>query len=96
MGYCTGITERGFAETENREYDTTLERKTIDWDVRPRIQTALSVRNTGGYIGYSKGLVSYSSGAFGGAKEAYQNVIRFGIFYTWRLRGPDHLIFRRR
>ena len=96
LGYNIGTTEKGFAETESREYETSVDRKTINMDVRPRAQLGISFNTIGGYIGYSKGLTNYLADYVGGSNGAYKNVIRIGIYYTLKLKGKDYLKFRRR
>ena len=96
VGYCLDITEEGTAITELREFETSLARKTIDWDLRPRIQASITYQNFGTYAGFSKGLVNYQSAVGGNANSAYSNIIRFGLLYEWRLKGEDYLKFRYR
>lgn len=96
LGYAVDITEKAHAETEERNYETSLDRKTIDFDVRPRIQLGLSGYNFGGYVGYSMGITNYLSDFTEGKEGAYNSIIRAGLFYKWKLRGKDHLRWRRR
>lgn len=96
LGYNLGTTEKGFAETESREYETSVDRKTIEIDIRPRVQIGISSKTVGAYVGYSKGLSNYLKDYVGGSNGAYQDVIRFGVYYTLKLRGRDYLRFRRR
>ena len=81
FGYCINGNERGNAKSELRDYETSRERKTIEFDFRPRIQIGIQKHKIGGYIGYSKGLINYKSGFNGGTNEAYSEMIRMGLTY---------------
>lgn len=82
FGYCLKTTEKGYAESETREYETVRDRKTIELDIRPRIQIGIQKQKVGSYIGYSKGLKNYKSGFDGGVNEAYSEMIRIGLTYN--------------
>ncbi|MBK7233713.1 MAG: outer membrane beta-barrel protein [Saprospiraceae bacterium] len=81
FGYCLKAYERGYAKSSTREYETQRDRKTINFDFRPRLQIAFIKNSLGLYLGYSVGLVNYKSGFAGGVNEAYSNMIRFGLIY---------------
>ena len=81
FAYCLNTTEKGSATSTTREYNTTRDRKTIETELRPRIQIGIYRGNVGAYFGYSKGLRNYKSGYVGGVNEAYGNLIRFGLKY---------------
>lgn len=81
FGYCLHSMEKGTAKSESRKYETSRDRKTIELDVRPRIQIGIQKNKIGGYIGYSKGLINYKSGFAGGTNEAYSEIIRVGLTY---------------
>lgn len=81
LGYCLNSVEIGNANSESREYETSRDRKTLELDVRPRIQIGIRKHKTGGYIGYSKGLTNYKSGFAGGTNAAYSEMIRVGLTY---------------
>ena len=81
FAYCLASTEIGYAQSETREYETKRDRKTIDFDVRPRIQIGMTRNRFGGYVGYSKGLINYKSGFAGGTNEAYSELVRIGLTY---------------
>jgi len=81
FGYCLKSLEKGNAYSKTREYETYRDRKTVELDVRPRIQIGIQKNKVGGYIGYSKGLTNYKSGYIGGTNEAYSEMIRMGITY---------------
>ena len=81
FGYCVNAKEKGYAKSESREYETNRDRKTIEFDVRPRIQIGIQKHKIGVYIGYSKGLINYKSGFDGGTNEAYSEMIRIGLTY---------------
>lgn len=81
FGYCLNSIEKGNAYSKTREYETYSDRKTVELDVRPRIQIGIQKNKVGGYIGYSKGLTNYKSGFIGGTNEAYSEMMRMGITY---------------
>lgn len=85
IGFCTSAREKGkVTDSNGKKYESSLDRKTINTDVRARVQLAAYYTYWGVYAGYSRGLVNYMSGYDGGVNEAYSNVIRFGI--TCRIR----------
>ena len=96
VAYCLDITEEASATTDLREFETKLDRKTIDWDLRPRIQAGITYKNFGAYAGFSKGLVNYRSAIAGSENKAFNDIIRLGLIYEWRLKGEDYLKFRYR
>jgi len=80
IGYCLNATEKGSATaSDGTKYETSSERKTIDFDFRPRIQIDAHYKKVGAYIGYSFGLTNYKSGYDGGANECYARLLRFGL-----------------
>ncbi|WKN44103.1 outer membrane beta-barrel protein [Tunicatimonas pelagia] len=81
IGYCLSAQEKGNAEAGTQDYTTERDRKTIDTDIRPRIQANVSKGKYGGYVGYSRGIKNYKSGFIGGTNEAYSRLIRFGLTY---------------
>lgn len=81
FGYCINENERGNAQSELRDYETSKERKTIEFDFRPRIQVGIQKHKIEGYIGYSKGMINYKSGFVGGTNEVYSEMIRVGLTY---------------
>ncbi len=81
VAYCLSSRERGSAEAGTREYNTKRDRKTINTDIRPRVQVNISQDKYGGYIGYTRGIRNYKSGFDGGINEAYSRFIRFGLTY---------------
>ncbi|MDZ7934653.1 MAG: hypothetical protein U5M51_06775 [Emticicia sp.] len=82
IAYCLTATEKGDATATNgTKYTTSVDRKTINTDIRPRIQFSADYKKTGIYIGYSYGLANYKSGYEGGTNECYARLIRFGLTY---------------
>jgi hypothetical protein len=82
IGYCLNAKEDGSATaSDGIKYETSVDRKTIDMDIRPGIQIAANYKKAGAYIGYSFGLVNYKSGYDGGANECYARLLRFGLTY---------------
>jgi len=82
IGYCLSAKEIGSAKTDSRSFETNLDRKTIDYDIRPRIQLGVSRNKYGAYVGYSKGITNYMSDYVGGRFETFSEIIRLGIVYT--------------
>lgn len=62
-------------------FTTDIERKTINTEVRPRIQLAVNYNKMGVYAGYSYGFMSYKAGYVGGSTECVARLIRFGVTY---------------
>jgi hypothetical protein len=58
---------------------TSRDRKSIATDLRSRIQFAVDYKLVGIFIGYSKGMINYTSGVIGGKQESYARLIRFGF-----------------
>lgn len=82
IAYCLKATEKGNAIATNAtKYSTSVDRKTISTDIRPRIQISVDYKKAGIYIGYSYGLVNYKSGYVGGTNECYARLLRFGLTY---------------
>jgi hypothetical protein len=82
IGYILDTREKGNATaTDGIEYSTSLDRKTIKQDFRPRIQISTDYKKFGLYLGYSVGFVNYKEGYLGGINEAYSKIIRFGLTY---------------
>lgn len=82
LGYCLNTKEDGKATALNGiKYETSVDRKTIKSDIRPRIQLATDYKKIGIYIGYSFGLANYKSGYIGGTNECYARLLRFGLTY---------------
>ncbi len=82
FGYNLSTYEKGNATAINgTKYETSVDRKTIKWDIRPRIQISVDYKKLGLYIGYSFGLSNYMSGYIGGTNEAYSRIFRFGMTY---------------
>lgn len=74
--------ECGDATDENgNNYTTSVDRKTISTDFRPRIQVSTDYKKFGIYLGYSFGLLNYMDGYVGGTNNAYSKIFRFGITY---------------
>lgn len=83
IAYCISSKERGRATaSDGKEFNTSTERKTINFDIRPRIQISANYNKTGAYIGYSFGLANYTSDYDSGGKETcYARLLRFGLTY---------------
>jgi hypothetical protein len=82
LAYCLQAKENGNATAENgTTYNTSLDRKTITTDIRPRLQISTGYKNFGVYLGYAFGQTNYKSGHIGGTNEAYAEFLRFGLTY---------------
>jgi len=84
IGHVLRAREDGDAKsTDNAQFhiETSTDRKSLNTDIRPRIQLSTSFDRIGGYIGYSYGLKSYKGGMIGGSTEAYSRMLRFGLSY---------------
>ncbi|MDD4741422.1 MAG: hypothetical protein RBR47_03450 [Bacteroidales bacterium] len=82
IGYCLNATEKGSATaSDGTKYETSRDRKTIDYDIRPRVQIEANYKKVGAYIGYSFGLTNYKSNFDGGAFACYARLLRFGLTY---------------
>jgi hypothetical protein len=82
VSYILNVKENGDAtDMDGIEYSTSLDRKTIKYDFRPRVQISTDYKKFGLYLGYSIGLSNYIDGYVGGVNEAYSRMIRFGITY---------------
>lgn len=83
FAFCLGTREKGTAPAPNGiKYTTSVDRKTINTDFRPRLQMAAGYKKYGVYAGYSfGGLKNYKSGYVGGVNECYGRLWRFGVSY---------------
>lgn len=68
-------------DLNNVEYSTSIDRKTINIDVSPKIQLSTEFKKFGLIFGYSTGLVNYKEGYVGGTNNVYSKNINFGITY---------------
>ena len=85
LAYCVTGREQGDATASNgTKYQTSVDRKTIKTDVRPRLQTSVDYKKIGLFAGYSLGLVNYKSEYIGGTNECYSRLFRFGATYLLR------------
>ncbi len=82
LSHCLHAKEKGKAKASNgTRYETSVDRKTIKNDIRPRIQLTASYEKFGAYVGYSLGLKNYRSGYDGGTNECFARLFRFGLTY---------------
>ena len=82
VAHCLSTNEDGSAEDVNgKSYTTSLDRKTIKTDIRPRVQMAANFRRLGVYAGYSYGLRNYKAGYVGGINQCQARLVRFGVTY---------------
>jgi hypothetical protein len=82
FAFCLTATEKGSATTTNgKKFTTTIDRKTIKSEIRPRFQVATNYKKMGAYVGYSLGMANYMYGYVGGKPECYARLIRFGLTY---------------
>jgi len=80
---CLTAREDGNAKTTTGlAYNTSMDRKTITTDIRPRVQLAAGYKRWGVYTGYSLGLKNYlKDRVSGGTNESFSRILRFGITY---------------
>lgn len=82
IGYCIDAKEKGKATATNGMlYETSVDRKTIKSDIRPRFQIATRYNKIGVFCGYSIGVTNYKPGYIGGTNECYARLLRFGLTY---------------
>ncbi len=82
LAFCLSAKEKGKATTTDGEkFTTSIDRKTINTDIRPRFQVSTNYKKMGAYVGYSLGMANYKSGYIGGINECYARLIRFGLTY---------------
>lgn len=82
IGYFLNTDEKGNATAINgTKYETSIDRKTLKWDKRLRVQLSVDYKKLGLYLGYSFGLSNYMNGYVGGTNEAYSRIFRFGMSY---------------
>lgn len=81
VGMVLSASEKGSASANGTSYETSMGRKNIKSDIRPRIQLGTTFGKVGVYIGYSLGVKNYFSGYVGGSPECYSRMIRFGMSY---------------
>lgn len=83
IAYCISSKENGSATaSDGTKYKTSVDRETINFDIRPRIQIAANYEKTGVYIGYSLGLTDYMGDYVGGKfGKCYASFLRFGLTY---------------
>jgi predicted nuclease of restriction endonuclease-like (RecB) superfamily len=80
VAFCLNATEKGKTTTTNgTEFSSSIDRKTINSDIRLRFQVSTGFKKMGAYIGYSLGLANYKSGYVGGVNECYARLFRFGL-----------------
>lgn len=82
FGFILSAREKGSAKASNNyTYETSLDRKTISTDFRPRIQLDAHYQKFGIYLGYSFGTVNYMKNYIGGNFDTKSRMLRFGITY---------------
>ena len=84
VAFILSAKEKGSATiiTDNTNYETSVDRKTISTDFRPRIQLNAQYKKYGLYIGYSFGTINYMKDYVGlGDYEAKSRMLRFGLTY---------------
>jgi len=80
-GYFLKATEDGSAKAYGKQYNTSVDRKDITFDFRPRVQLSTEYKEIGLYVGYSYGLIDYMTHYKGGENGASSRLLRFGITY---------------
>ncbi len=83
FAYIINAYEKGILNShKDGVYETSKDRNTIDFDIRPRIQLGINYHKIGIYTGYSYGLANYHRGFDGGLiNDSHSEMIRFGLNY---------------
>lgn len=88
VGYVLSADEKGEAVSESgNSYNTAVERKTQNFDIRPRVQVAVQHNRFGVYAGYSYGIVNYVKGFYvagsvgNSSAPSEARMIRFGLTF---------------
>ncbi|MGE5426372.1 MAG: hypothetical protein ACM3O8_00675 [Methylococcaceae bacterium] len=82
LAHCFKSQEKGNAtDSQGTKYESSGDIKTIQNDVRPRIQLSAGYKKVGAYVGYSYGLTSYMNDYIGIPNESYPRLLRFGLTY---------------
>jgi hypothetical protein len=83
---CISAKEKATATASNgMYYSVANNRKTINTDFRPGLQTVFHYQNFSILLDYSFGQVNYKSGYIGGVNEVYSRVFRLGIYFQpWK------------
>lgn len=80
--YILSAKENGYAEDSNsNKYYTSKDRKTIEYDISPKIQLSTEYKKFGLILGYSAGLVNYLQDYVGGSNNVYSRTINIGLTY---------------
>jgi hypothetical protein len=84
VGKVLSSKENGDAKSiDNSQFhiQTSVDRKGLKTDLRPRIQLSTDFERTGVYIGYSHGIRNYKAGLQGMTVDAYSRMFRVGLTY---------------
>jgi hypothetical protein len=82
--YIFNTKEWGKATDANGlKYTTEVDRTTIHFDVRLRMQLEANYKNWSSFVGYAAGLSNHMNGYVGGVNDAKSSMIRFGMKWTW-------------
>ncbi|MCC6288083.1 MAG: hypothetical protein IT249_09365 [Chitinophagaceae bacterium] len=83
IAHCLSAKEKAKAtDSDGKNYNISPAGKTINTDIRTRIQLTAHYKMIGIYAGYSAGFTNYMSGYIGGINEAYSRMLRFGTTFT--------------
>lgn len=84
VAYVLSAREKGSATSiDNSQFlvETSVDRRNIKTDIRPRLQLSTDIKKIGLYVGYSLGLRNYQAKLIGASSKAYSNFLRFGFAY---------------
>jgi hypothetical protein len=84
VGKVLSSKENGDAKSiDNSQFhiQTSVDRKRLKTDFRPRIQLSTDFERTGVYVGYSHGIRNYKAGLQGITVDAYSRMLRVGLTY---------------
>src|SRR5690606_23825139 len=73
MAVVLNSREKGDAKSMDETFhiETSVDRKEIKTDFRPRLQLSTDFDRIGLYVGYSHGLINYKENSIGGKSSAY-------------------------
>ena len=82
FSFCTKAWENGRATAaDGQVFFSSLDRKTIKFDLRPRMEFSLLRKYAGIHMSYSHGLNNYKSGYIGGINSSFARIVRMAVSF---------------